>query len=236
MAQRWYSRLPPNSTRSFRDLSQAFIKQFISGRVYEKSSVSLMGIVQGAKDSLKDYLNRFMKEDLKVPDLNDKDSVGEYIKVEERMKKTTVSYEHAGNKKRKTDQEYDTKDKYPRIGKGSDSSSEKNQQPRFTKYARLNAPKSQILMEINKDKEFKWPKPLRGDLVKRDKSRYCRYHKDVGHDTDNYRQVKDEIEYLIRRAKFGRFTKGEEDGGQKRDNNRRDDDRSGNDRDHNPQH
>ncbi|XP_074346876.1 uncharacterized protein LOC141685686 [Apium graveolens] len=90
-------------------------------------------------------------------------------------------------------------------------------------------------MEIEKDKEFIWPKPLRGDPEKRDKSRYCRLHKDVGHDTDDCRQLKDEIEYLIRRGKFGRFTNGEEAGGQKRDNDRRDDDRRGNDRYRNPQ-
>ena len=72
MAQRWYSRLPPNSIGSFRELSQAFIKQFISGRVHEKSSASLMSIMQGAKESLRDYLNHFTKEALKVPDLDDK--------------------------------------------------------------------------------------------------------------------------------------------------------------------
>ncbi|XP_074374657.1 uncharacterized protein LOC141715071 [Apium graveolens] len=83
-------------------------------------------------------------------------------------------------------------------------------------------------MEIEKDKDFKWPKPLRGDPEKRDKSRYCRFHKYFGHDTDDCRQLKDEIEYLIRRGKFGHFTKGEEAGGQKRDNDRRDDDRRGN--------
>ncbi|XP_074342469.1 uncharacterized protein LOC141680036 [Apium graveolens] len=152
------------------------------------------------------------------------------------MKKTAVNNEPTGNKKRKTDQEYDAKDKYPRIGKSSDSSSsKKNQQPRFAEYARLNAPRSQILIEIEKDKDFKWPKPLRRDPEKRDKSRYCRFHKDVGHDTDDCRQLKDEIEYLIRRGKFGCFTKGEEARGQKRDNDRRDDDRRGNDRDRNPQ-
>ncbi|KAL8099843.1 hypothetical protein AgCh_032192 [Apium graveolens] len=37
MAQRWYSHLPPNSIGSFRELSQAFIKQFISGRVHEST-------------------------------------------------------------------------------------------------------------------------------------------------------------------------------------------------------
>ncbi|XP_074351631.1 uncharacterized protein LOC141690756 [Apium graveolens] len=226
-----------------------------------------MGIVQGAKESLREYLNQFMKEALKVLDLDDKVAMialqqgtrdeffkmslakrppesmlqqqyraRKYIKVEESMKKIVVNNEPTGNKKRKTDQEYDAKDKYPRIGKNSDSSSsKKNQQPRFAEYARLNTPRSQILMEIEKDKDFKWPKPLRGDPEKRDKSRYRRFHKDVGHDTDDYRQLKDEIEYLIRRGKFERFTKGEEAGGQKRDNDRRDDDRRGNDRDRNPQ-
>ncbi|XP_074356343.1 uncharacterized protein LOC141696050 [Apium graveolens] len=134
MAQRWYIYLPPNSIRSFKDLSQDFIKQFISGRVHEKSSASLMGLVQGAKESLKDYLNRFTKEALKVPDLDDKvamialqkgtrdelfkmsldkrppesmlqllDRAEKYIKVEESKKKTTVSNEPDGNKKRKID-------------------------------------------------------------------------------------------------------------------------------------
>ncbi|XP_074346597.1 uncharacterized protein LOC141685393 [Apium graveolens] len=62
-------------------------------------------------------------------------------------------------------------------------------------------------MEIEKDKEFKWSKPLRGYPEKRGQGRYCRYHKNVGHDTDDYRQLKDEIKYLIRRGKFERFTK-----------------------------
>ncbi|XP_074361298.1 uncharacterized protein LOC141701569 [Apium graveolens] len=154
-----YSRLPPNSIGSFKDLSQDFIKQFISGRVHEKSSASLMGILQGVKESLREYLIRFMKEALKVSDLDDKvamialqqgtrdeffkmslvkfppesllqlqDRAGKYIKMEESMKKTTVNNEPTANKKRKTDQEYDAKDKYPRISKSSDSSSSKKNQ------------------------------------------------------------------------------------------------------------
>ncbi|XP_074377033.1 uncharacterized protein LOC141718551 [Apium graveolens] len=72
MAQRWYNHLPPNSIWPFRDLSQDFIKQFINGRVHAKSSASLMNIVQGEKESLRDYLNCFRKEALKVPDFDDK--------------------------------------------------------------------------------------------------------------------------------------------------------------------
>ncbi|XP_074328098.1 uncharacterized protein LOC141665991 [Apium graveolens] len=72
MAQRCYRCLPPNSIGSFKDLSQDFIKQFISGRVHEKSLSSLMGIVKGENESMREYLNRFTNEAMKVPDLDDK--------------------------------------------------------------------------------------------------------------------------------------------------------------------
>ncbi|KAK1366127.1 hypothetical protein POM88_041688 [Heracleum sosnowskyi] len=72
MAQRWYSRLPPNSIGYFKELSKAFINQFVSGRVHEKSSASLVGIQQGRNEALRDYINRFTMEALKVPDLEDK--------------------------------------------------------------------------------------------------------------------------------------------------------------------
>ncbi|XP_074378709.1 uncharacterized protein LOC141720259 [Apium graveolens] len=156
MAQRWYSRLPPNSIGSFKDLSQAFIKQFISGRVHEKSSASLMGIVQGAKESLREYLNRFTKEALKVPDLDDKVAM--------------------------------------------------------------------IALQQGTRNEF-----FKMSLAKRPPKSMLQLQDRAG------KQLKDENEYLIRRGKFGHFTKGEEAEGQKRDNDRRDDDRRGNDRDRNPQ-
>ncbi|KAK1385493.1 hypothetical protein POM88_023228 [Heracleum sosnowskyi] len=68
MAQRWYSRLPPNSIGSFKELSKTFINQFVSGKIHEKSSASLMGIRQGKNETLREYLSRFTKEAIKVPD------------------------------------------------------------------------------------------------------------------------------------------------------------------------
>ncbi|KAL8146597.1 hypothetical protein AgCh_004356 [Apium graveolens] len=203
MAHRWYSRLPPNSIGSFRELSQAFIKQFISGRVHEKSSASLMSIVQGAKESLRDYLNHFIKEALKVPNLDDKvlmialqqgtrdeffkislakrppesmlqlqDRDEKYIKVEECMRKTVVNNEPVGGKKRKTDLEYIAKDKYPRTEQNPDSTPKKGAPgKKFTEYAKLNAPRSLILMEIEKNRDIRWTKPLKADSTKLDKSK-----------------------------------------------------------------
>ena len=43
---------------------------------------------------------------------------------------------------------------------------------RFTEYARLNAPRSQTLMETEKEGEVRWPKPIRTDPEKRNKDLY----------------------------------------------------------------
>ena len=72
--------------------------------------------------------------------------------------------------------------------------------------------------------DFTEQKPIRTDPEKRNKDLYCRFHKDTGHKTDDCRQLKDEIEFLIRRGKLSKFTK---DG----DKNHRDNDNRGRDND-----
>ncbi|XP_074344711.1 uncharacterized protein LOC141683811 [Apium graveolens] len=59
------------------------------------------------------------------------DRAGKSIKVEESMKKIVVNSAPVGNKKRKTGQEYDANDKYPRTSGNSDFNSKKNQLPRM---------------------------------------------------------------------------------------------------------
>lgn len=221
MAQRWYSRLPRNSIGSFKELSTAFTSQFVSGRIHEKSSASLMQVMQGKNENLRDYIKRFTKETLNITDLDNKVAMvalkhgmsndffkmslakhplenmidlqqraSKYIKAEDSMRKGNTSTNGGSNdnsKKRKTEQEYDGKDKYSRTGKDSDLTPKKNPGQRFTEYSRLNAPRSQILMEIERDRDLRWSKPLITDPEKRNKDLYCRYHKDVGHNADDCR-------------------------------------------------
>ena len=52
------------------------------------------------------------------------------------------------------------------------------------------------------------PTPLRSPLAKRNMKKYCRYHRDYGHDTEECYQLKDEIEALIRRGHLWRYVRG----------------------------
>ena len=62
-------------------------------------------------------------------------------------------------------------------------------------------------MDIEKDKDLKWPRPLKSDPEKRNQNLFCRYHKEVRHNTDDCIQLKNKIEYLIRQGKLNKYTK-----------------------------
>ena len=205
-------------------------------------------------------MNRFTKEALKVPDLDQKvamialqqgttddnfrrslakrapdnmnelqERAGKYIKAEESMRKSQNNQgPTTDSKKRGNDTEYDADNKYLKREDGEKSPTKKQSGPRFTEYARLNAPRSQILMEIEKEGGVRWPKPIRTDPEKRNKDLYCRFHKDTGHKTDDCRQLKDEIEFLIRKGKLSRYTRDADRN--PRDNDSRDRDNDDHDR------
>ena len=50
---------------------------------------------------------------------------------------------------------------------------------------------------------------MRSDPTKRDNTRYCEFHSDYGHRTDDRIQLRKEIEYLIRRVYLRRFVASE---------------------------
>ena len=81
--------------------------------------------------------------------------------------------------------------------------SPKSSTPRFHNYTFLNAPRSEIFMEIQDQLPPAWR--MYTLPVRRNRNKHCRYHKDHGHNTDECLQLKDEIERLIRRGCLDRF-------------------------------
>ena len=69
----------------------------------------------------------------------------------------------------------------------------------------LTASVSQVLREVRNEQFLRWPTQLKSDPTARDNSKYCEFHRDYGHRTDDCIQIKREIEYLIRRGYLRRF-------------------------------
>ena len=66
-------------------------------------------------------------------------------------------------------------------------------------------PLEQVLIQINDDPSLKWPEKIKGDPNKCNWNKYCHFHKDHGHDTDECFDLKQQIENLIRQGKLRNF-------------------------------
>ena len=90
-------------------------------------------------------------------------------------------------------------------------------------------PVDQILMEIRDELSLKRPRPLHSAPSLHDKRKYCRFHKDHGHYTEDCRDLKEQIKELIcngklkqyvKRGDFDRYGQKSQQVGSRRDENR----------------
>ena len=64
-------------------------------------------------------------------------------------------------------------------------------------------------MQIKDEEALTFPGKLKGDPSKRPRDKYCRFHRDHGHDIANCYNLKQQIEALIRQEKLQRFVSKE---------------------------
>ena len=76
-----------------------------------------------------------------------------------------------------------------------DHSHKKRELPQFTP---LNVSYERILPIIHDLLEFKWPALIQTDPSQKNKSLWCDYHRDHGHETDKCRSLKFLVEMLIK--------------------------------------
>ena len=82
--------------------------------------------------------------------------------------------------------------------------------PRTVKFTPLIMPVDKILTQINNDHYLKWPRPLHSSPNVCDKNKYCQFHKDHGHNTEDCRDLKEQVKELIRKGKLQKYVKKNE--------------------------
>jgi hypothetical protein len=76
---------------------------------------------------------------------------------------------------------------------------------RFNHFTPLNTSVDHIFMQIRNDPALKWPGKLLTDPDKRPRDKYCRFHRDHDHNTEDCYDLKRQIEELIKQGKLQRF-------------------------------
>ena len=90
--------------------------------------------------------------------------------------------------------------------------------PQTVKFTPLVVPVDNILAQIKDEHYLKWPRPLHSSPNVRDKKKYCRFHKDHDHYTEDCIDLKEKIEELIQKGKLQKFIKKGDSSKSRRDN------------------
>ena len=85
-----------------------------------------------------------------------------------------------------------------RTGERRDDRRFKPSASRFMSFTPLTTPIDQVLMQIKDEGALTFLGKLKGDPNKRSRDKYCRFHRDHGHDIVDCYDLKQQIETLIR--------------------------------------
>ena len=124
-----------------------------------------------------------------------------YPNVEEAFMVRKTSVPSASDKEKEKKREKDKRKRKEPPNNGSSAQvrgSPKSSALRFHNYTSLNGPRSEILMEIQDQlPPARW---MYTPPARRNHNRHYRYYRDHGHNTDEFLQLKHEIERLIHRG------------------------------------
>ena len=93
-----------------------------------------------------------------------------------------------------------------KIQKRPDGQAEKKKDP--PQFTALNIAYDRLLPLIRDLPDFKWPPPMRVGPDQCNRSLRCDYHRDHGHETNNYQSLKFLVEKLIRAGHLRRYLRG----------------------------
>ena len=118
--------------------------------------------------------------------------------------------EKPGDRGRKDDECRGQKRKRPDCRSNDDIRRKEDRGPWMEQFTPLIMPVDKILMQIKDEHYLKWPRPLHSSPNVRDKNKYCRFHKDHGHNTEDCKDLKEQVEKLIQKGRLQKYVKKNE--------------------------
>ncbi|GMN49737.1 hypothetical protein TIFTF001_018895 [Ficus carica] len=109
------------------------------------------------------------------------------------------------SEKNRTDQGRQDKGKSAVVDNPGSNPSPRTPAGRFQQYTPLVTTIEHVLNQVTGRGLLRDPPPLRKDRAQRNQNKYCNFHKDVGHDTKDCIQLRDQIELLIRDGHLREF-------------------------------
>ncbi|RVW16903.1 hypothetical protein CK203_088636 [Vitis vinifera] len=237
----WFHRLPPNSIDNFRDLSEAFVGQYLCSARHKQNISTLQNIKMRDNESLREFVKRFGQAVLQI-EVCSMDAVLQIFKrsicpgtpfFESLAKKPPTTMDDLFRRANKYSMlEDDVRAATQQVlvaGRASRDNADRHAKPpdrpkpvdrRQDGPSRPNRPPvtplsvsyEKLLPMIQGLSDFRWPRPLETDPSIRDRSKKCAFHKDHGHTTETCRSLQYLVERLIKAGHLKQYLRSDTGG------------------------
>ncbi|XP_074291450.1 uncharacterized protein LOC141618250 [Silene latifolia] len=189
-ALHWYINLRNGSIKSFADLINSFNHQFSSSRELEKRSSDLYRIKQKPDETIRAFLTRFNKEKVLIPRCD----VGTTVEALRQGLPLDIDfYDELTMKPCQTLEDVQAKALgYIRLEEDKSFKAETTNS--VSGYERL------IKRLDNMGDIVKWPKKTDNLNSRKDTTRWCEFHMDIGHTTNEFLDVHRQVGYLLKKG------------------------------------
>ncbi|XP_050222530.1 uncharacterized protein LOC126672622 [Mercurialis annua] len=203
--QRWYNKLKPGSIKSFASLSTEFLNRYLTNIPAKTTTRILRSCIQEEGETLRSYIERFNKQDMKIDNLNvdmETEALREGTRFGKLVDKLLVNKPTTFSNLMGIAQKYFKLDECRRAirGKeamGKESKEKSKEKPKSKSEDRRGRPeessRTNVLMWIKENvKNIVWPPKMKAEI--KDTRKYCKFHEDYEHETDSCRDLKVKIE------------------------------------------
>ncbi|GJV96395.1 reverse transcriptase domain-containing protein [Tanacetum coccineum] len=226
-ARVWFDKLPKESIDSYEDLRTAFRENYLQQTKHIKDPVEIHHIKQRDGESTEDFMERYKAEVLDVEGAPECMRISGFMhgithpglikrlyeriprSMDEMYRMTTsflqgeVAALSHGQRKAPSSWKPSEGGNKPNFKKGFKNKQRPDRKPdRFSLLTKT--PKEIFALEKGK---FKAPPPMVTPVEKRDPNKYCEFHSDTGHSTDECMQLRKQIDEMIKAGKLSQFIK-----------------------------
>ncbi|GJT49234.1 reverse transcriptase domain-containing protein [Tanacetum coccineum] len=220
----WFDDLPPESIDSYNDLREAFLKNYLQQKKCIRDHIVLHNIKKRDRESTEDFIQRYKSESGNVKGAPECMRISGFVhgitnpelikrfhekipKTVDEMMQVATSFlqgqEAASNQERKKvpqawrHQEGGHRQNFKKGGGFRSQHKTEKRPDRFTLLTKT--PKEILALEKGK---FKTPPPMTTPVEKRNANKFCEFHGEVGHNTDECNHLRKQIEDMLKAGKL----------------------------------
>ncbi|GJR04084.1 reverse transcriptase domain-containing protein [Tanacetum coccineum] len=186
-ARVWFDKVPRGSIDNYEDLRTTFRDNYLQQTKHIKDPLEIHHIKQRDGESTKDFMERYKAEILDV------EGAPECMKISGSMHGEVAAFSYSRKKVHAPWKQPEGGNK-PNFKKGFKNKQRLDWRPdRFSLLTKT--PKEIFALEKGK---FKAPPPMVTPTEKRDPNKYCKFHADTRHSTDECMQLRKQIDEMIK--------------------------------------